>query len=98
MLLEVLQLLINSLFFNLKTIVVSYFDLCSLASYLVDQLLVLGIDHFDVFDPSQLHLSEQLVALVDQLDRLLAVLLQLPDNLLSIFLEHVNYRDNKKSN
>jgi len=56
MLLEILKLLINPKLLHSKTIVVPQFHMSSLFLNLVDQLLILRIYKFDIFDSPDFHL------------------------------------------
>jgi len=90
MLLKVFKLLIDSLFFHFKTFVVSELHTCSLLLDLVNQRLELVVDVFDVLYSFDLHLFVELTALINQLLRLGAKDIEMPDNLLTIFFQNVD--------
>ena len=89
MLLEILQLSINSLFFNLKAIVISQFDLSPFSLDLIKERLKLGIYHLQVFDSPHLHGLEQLIPIFNQLLRLGTTLVHLPHYVLAILFQYI---------
>ena len=90
MLLEYLYLRVVPLLFDLEALVVLYFDLGSLALDFLNQFLELSIDNLDIFDSSELHLPEHLLAAINEVECALSVDLELPDDLLTIFLKDVD--------
>lgn len=85
-LLEIFELLVDPLFFHLKAIVVSQFDLRSLGFDLVDELLVLVVNLFYISDSSYFHRFKKLVTIFDKFFCFLAVFIQLSYDRLSRFL------------
>ena len=90
MLFEILQFLINSLFFDFEAFVVAQLYLGALALDFVDELLVLGVDHFQILDSAHFHGFVQGVAFVDEIYGFLTVLFELSNDRLPIFLEHIH--------
>ena len=91
MLLEVFKLVVYSLLFDLKAIVVSQLDLCSLGFNLLNQSLKFAINHFKILNSPELHRLEQLIPILNELLCLLATFIHLPHYVLSIFFQDIHY-------
>lgn len=65
MFLKVFELLINARFFHSKAVIILQFYLSPLGLNLVDEILELLVDHFDVLDASYFHLFVEVVPLGD---------------------------------
>jgi hypothetical protein len=58
--------------------------------YLIDEAFELLVDLLHILDPSKLHVAEKAVAILYKLLSTGAVFLQLADDVLTIFFQHID--------